>query len=78
MDQVPGLSIAKKSGLTVAITMDDEVGRALFETCDNSEKDDENILLKAAQFVRKGLKNDEVFDGNVSEERQLQSVPAAL
>ena len=78
MDQVPGLSIAKKSGLTVAITMDDEVGRALFEACDNSEKDDENILLKAAQIVRKGLKNDEVFDGNVSEERQLQSVPAAL
>ena len=55
MDKVPGLSIAKKSGLTVAITMDDEVGQALFEACENSEKDDENILLRAAQIVRKGL-----------------------
>ena len=40
MDQVPGLSIVKKSGLTVAITMEDEVGRALFEACENSGKDD--------------------------------------
>ena len=39
MDQVPGLSIVKKSGLTVAITMDDKVGRALIEACENSEKD---------------------------------------
>ena len=52
MDKVPSLCVAK-SGRTVSLTLDDEVGRALFEACAWSEEEDNKVLQKASRLIQK-------------------------
>ena len=78
LNKIPGLCVTK-SGRQVTLTVDNEVGRALFETCPWSDEGNERVLNKAAKIVRKDLLvSDEIFDGDVSEKRQSRSVPNSL
>ena len=75
---LPDLCVAK-SGRQVTLTVDDEVGRALFEACAWSDEDNERVLNKAAKIVRKDLLvSYEICDGDVSEKRQSCSVSNSL
>ena len=66
---------AKSGGLT----LDDEVGRALYAACTWSNEECNRVLYKAAKIVRHELfQNEEIFDGDVSLERQSASVPSVL
>ena len=68
-----------KSGRQVTLTVDKEVGWALFEACAWSDEENERMLNKAAKIVRKYLLvGDEIFDGDVSEKRQRRSVSNSL
>ena len=43
---------------------DDDVGRPLFEACENSVEDETRIIAKAAKVIRKYIvESDEIFDG---------------
>ena len=78
LNKIPGLCVTK-SGRQVTLTADNEVGRALFETCPWSDEGNERVLNKAAKIVRKDLLvSDEIFDGDVSEKWQSRSVPNSL
>ena len=78
LKQIPGLC-EQKSGKFVLLTLDGEVGEAIFEASLCTSQDDGVILCKAAKIIRKHLfLQEEVFDGNLSKERQKTSVPAHL
>ena len=78
LNKIPGLWMAK-SGRQVTLTVDDQVGRALFEAFAWSHEENERVLNKAAKIVRKDLLLIyEIFDGDVSEKRQSRSVPNSL
>ena len=58
------------------ITLDSEIGRALFEACQSSSHDDGMVIAKAASVIHNQLLNNEkVFNGNLSQERQMASIP---
>ena len=78
LENVPGMC-ATKSGKYVLLTLDGEMGRALFDACLNSNRDDGLLLAKVAHMIRKDIfSQDEVFDGDLSKDRQLASVPSSL
>ena len=61
----------KKQGKHVLLTMDGDIGHATF--------DEGTILCKAAKIIRKHLFcKDEVFNGDLTLERQVSSVPREL
>ena len=56
-----------------ALNIDDDVGRALFEACENSVEDETRIIAKAAKVIRKYI-----VVGDVSAERQVEPVQSLL
>ena len=54
LEDIPGLR-EEKQGKDVAITVDGEMGRAVFEACQLSSQDDGFILARAAKIIRKDL-----------------------
>ena len=78
LESVPGLTEAK-DGKFILLTLDSELGRALFEACQSSKYDDGHILARAVMIVRKQMfSEEEVFGGDLSRGRQVQSVPSVL
>ena len=78
LENIPCLCETKKEKFTL-VTLDSEIGRALFEACQSSSHDDRMIISKAASVIRKQLfNNDEIFDGDLSRERQMASIPQVL
>ena len=78
MMEVPGLCDAR-DGRQVTLSIDNDVGRALFEACESSAEDKTQIIAKATKVTRKYLLvDDEIFDGDVSAERQVASVTPIL
>ena len=79
MEKVPGLRYSK-DGRKVLLSIDDDVGKALFIACENSAEEEKRILSKAAKLIRKLIlqSDDEIFDGNTSYERKKKSVPDSL
>ena len=68
-----------KSGRQFTLTVDNEVGWALFEASAWSEEENERVLNKAAKIVHKDLLvGDEIFDGDASETLQSHSAPNSL
>ena len=79
MQKIPGFR-ESRDGRKVLISMDDDIGKALFIACENSVEEEQRILSKAAKLVRKHILecDDEVFDGDTSDERKSMSVPNSL
>ena len=77
MVRVPGQCKAN-DGQKVTLSIDDDVGRALFEACESASEDPLKVIAKAASIIRRQIfLNVEEFDGDVSQ-RQLKSVPYLL
>ena len=75
---VPCLCETKKGKFTL-LTLDSKTGRALFEACQSFSHDDGMITAKAASVKRKQLfNNDEIFNRDLSRERQMASIPQVL
>ena len=71
--------VESKNGKSILLTLDTEMGRALFEACQNTSTDDGIILAKAAGIIRRNLLlKEEVFNGDISREKQAQSVHVSL
>ena len=78
LEYIPCLK-ESKHGRSILLTLDSEMGRALFEACRSTSQDDGIILARSANIIRrKLLSNDEFFDGDVSREKQTNSVPLSL
>ena len=78
LEQMPGLC-EKKDGKFVVLTVEDEVGKTLISLAQNSAKDNGFVISKAAKIIRKKMLVDDVtFDGDLSSEKQLQSVESSL
>ena len=74
LEDIPGLR-EEKQGKDVAITVDGEMRRAVFEACQLSSQDDGFILARAAKIIRKDLfENDVFFDGDLSSSKVKLSV----
>ena len=55
-----------KDGCNVLLTLDSEVGRAVFKPCNSNTHDDGIIITKAAHILQKQLfLNKQVFDGDL-------------
>ena len=69
----------KKQGKHVLLTMDEEIGHAMFTASQHSPCDEGIIRMKAAKIIRKRLFCEyEVFNGDRTLERQVSSVPREL
>jgi hypothetical protein len=56
-----------------------DFGKALLKLSQHSLKDDGMVISKAARIVRKALfEREEIFDGDLSNERQKSSVAGPL
>ena len=78
LQQIPGL-YEQRNGKYIILTLDYEFGRALIECSQNTLKDDGIILSKAARIVYRFMfDKNEIFDGDLSKERQKSSVPGPL
>ena len=78
LENVPCLCETKKGKFTL-LTLDSEMGTALFEACQSFSHDDEMIIAKTASVIRKQFfNNDEIFNGDLSRERQMPSAPQVL
>ena len=78
LENVPCLCETKKGKFTLH-TLNSKMGRALFEACQNSSHDDGMTNAKAASVIRKQLfNNDEIFNGDLSRERQMASILQVL
>ena len=76
--KLPGLCVAKKRR-KVTLTVDEEVGRALYAASTWSSEEHDRVFSKTARAVRMRLfEKEECFDGDVSIEIQVQSVPDIL
>lgn len=63
---VPGLW-ESKSGIHILLILQDEMGRALFETCNSSTHDDGIVIAEAADIIRRHMFSNEVsFNGDLS------------
>lgn len=75
---MPGLC-ATKSEKFVLLTMDGDLGMALFNACSNLSTDDGFLLGKVAQLIRKDIfHHDSEFNSDLSKDRQINSVPKSL
>ena len=71
LENVPCLCETKKGTFTL-LTLESEMRRALLEACQSSSYDDGMIIAKAASVIRRQLfNNDEIFNGDLSRERQI-------
>ena len=62
--------LATKSGKYVLLTLNGELGRALFNACFFSCSNDGILLTKGAQIKRKDLfRHEQQFTGDISRER---------
>ena len=78
LENVPGLC-ATRSGKFVLLTVDGDLGLALFNACNTSRTNNGFLLGKVAQLIRKDIfQHDSEFNGDLSRERQLDSVPKSL
>ena len=78
LENFPCLCETKK-GKFILLTIESEMGRALFEESQSSSHDDGMIVAKAASVIRKQLfNNDEIYNGDLSRERQMTSIPQVL
>ena len=78
LELIPCLT-ESKAGKFVLLTLKEDIVRALFEACRSSDEEEGMTLVRAASRIRRTLLiNDEVFDGDLSEERQRKSVPSSL
>ena len=76
--KLPALFVAKK-GRKGTLTIDDKVGWGLYAACTWSSEEHYRIFTKTATAIRMRLfEKEECFDGDVSIERQVQSVPDIL
>ena len=68
-EKIPGLCVAKK-GREVTLTIEDEVGRALYASCTWSSEELDRVFSKTASAIRIRLfEKEEYFDGDVSIEK---------
>ena len=68
-----------KAGKFILLTLDKDLGKALFEVCMSSAEGNGITLAKAAHIIRSYLfENDEIFDGDVSPHRRTNSIPTCL
>ena len=68
-----------RAGKFVLLTLKEDIDHALFEACRSSDEEEGMTLVRAASRIRRTLLiNDEVFDGDLSEERQRKSVSSSL
>ena len=79
LNLIPG-PVAAHRPKCVTLTLDGEVGRALFQACLHSAIDDNTIIRDAARRIRNLLTNGdaETFDGDLSRERHNSTVPKLL
>ena len=78
LSNLPGLS-SVNNGRQVLLTIDGKVGQSLFESCIWTTMKNEIALYKASRIIRKELfSKEEVFIGDVSNQRQSESVPQKL
>ena len=69
----------KKKGKDVLLTLEEHVGHAIFEASKTSSFDEGIILSKAAKIIRHHLfSSDQVFDGDLPQQKQTASVPKEL
>ena len=74
LEEIPGLR-EEKQGKDVVLTLDGEMGRAIFEACQYSSQDDGFILAKATKIIRKDLfEKDVSFNGDLSINKQNQVI----
>ena len=63
----------------VVLTLDGDVGKALFQVCIHSTVDDVLVIADAARGIKKVLFcHNKTFDGDISSECQESSVPTLL
>ena len=69
----------KKKGKTILSTLEENVGFAIYESSKDSSFDEAVILCNTAKIIRKHLfETKEVFNGDLSLNKQEQSVPKIL
>ena len=69
----------KKKEKDVLLTLEEHVGHVTFEASTTSSFDEGIILSKAAKTIRHHLfSSDQVFDGDLSQQKQIASVPKEL
>ena len=74
-----GLTACKK-GREVLLTLDEEVGPALFEACETLSDTEIGFLMsKLSNHIRKQMfEEDVIFDGDVSADKMRESVSPLL
>ena len=78
MKYVSGL-YERKKGKDVLLTLKEHVGHAIFEASKTSSFDEGIILNKAAKIMRHHLfSSNQVFDGDLSHQKQTASIPKEL
>ena len=78
LENIPGLC-ESKDGRCILLTLDGQMGRALFEACGSSNHEDGMVIAKAASIIRRDMFiRDEIFDGDLSRKRQTLSVSSTL
>ena len=78
MKHVSGL-YERKKGKDVLLTLEEHVGHAIFEASKTSSFDEGIILNKAAKIMRHHLfSSNQVFDGDLSHQKQTASIPKEL
>ena len=78
LKEVPALC-EQRNGKFILLTLDAHVGKALFDVTQNSHKDDGIVLSRPAKIIRKTMfEKEEIFNGDLSREKQKGSVPSLL
>ena len=77
LESVPGLYESRK-GRNILLSLDGDVGKALFDACENSCSENSLALARAAWIIRSELFAASSIDGDVSIEKQNDSVPFCL
>ena len=78
LEEIPGLP-EEKQGKDIVLTLDGEMGRAVFEACQYSSQYDGFILAKAAKIIRQDLfEKDVSFNGDLSINKAESSYPFSL
>ena len=79
---IPGIIATRSSQSSnspVVLTLDGELGKAIFQTCMHSSFNDVLVMADAARRIRKVLFcNNQTFNGDTSYESQASSVPNIL
>ena len=76
--EMPDLFEKKKGKFTI-LTSSKPLGNVIFEASKTSPRTEGSIIYSAAKIIRKHMfEQDEIFDGDVSKERQIKSVSRHL